>query len=457
MESDRQAVTDDVSLFGRLGATDPEQRRRAVETLVAQGPAALPLLYRVLRGGGLLARHAALEAVERLGRPEAASAVEPLLHEPELREHAAEVLLLLAAGSRLDVLMLRASGGDVAALRALTSSPLLGRFDRLRQVIEDHARPHQEPGWPLLPLEEAMDALGIPGENRAVPALREALAIRSPPVQVAAARALGRVGTPEAAEALGQAPWPAAGEALEARVKTLAALGEAGAAALVRGLEQCSGPHVPAAEAALAQLGPAAVPALCDFIAAGHTVGCSHAIELLGRLRDRRAVPVLIALARGDATPWHRTLACAALAKLGDSEAAPALREALRARSHSLRAAAAAALVDLGDADPGLIPFLNGGLHSGAAAVRQNSARALGLLAERAPDIHLRSALPRLGWLGASWLPRQEERRVFREALERIETATEARRRMPLPASSPTTDLPLPSGPPSTREVDGGV
>lgn len=454
----------------------------AVEALAARGAAALPVVARAFVEGGLLVRLAALEVLERLALPETAPMVERLLSDPGLRERATEVLERLRGGSEIEAVTRRARGGDVRSLRELIACPDPDRIPRLCGILEAHLPHLKNGGRSPLTLEEIVIALGIRGEDRAVAVLEQALSAPHRPV---AARALGRIGTPRAVEALGGGSWGAPCEGMQARVEALTGFGERGAALLTRQLKEL-GPHLRPVCAALERMGPAAVPPLCDLARSGSLFGADDAIELLGRIGDRRALSVLTAIALSEAAPWHRdlactvlgklghpesapviasvlgsriatsrrVLACAALAKLRDPEALPGLREALCDPSRTLQAAAAAALVDLGESDPGLIPILIEGLVTDEETLGRDSARALGVLAERTPDIRLRAALTRLRWLATSWLTQREHRGVYRAAIERILAATDSRSRLPLPASSPTENLPLPSSAPERRGTD---
>ena len=72
-------------------------------------------------------------------------------------------------------------------------------------------------------------------------------------------------------------------------------------------------------------------------------------VDLLGRMRDSRAVPALIALLQGDANDGVQEHAALALGRIGDKEAVAPLIAALKCPTEWVRSAAAWALGKLGD------------------------------------------------------------------------------------------------------------
>ncbi len=131
-----------------------------------------------------------------------------------------------------------------------------------------------------------------------------------------------------------------------AAVERLAALAEPGAALprlidLLDGAETIAGRA--AAEAALAGLGAAALPALLVRLASSSGERRLSAIAAVGAIGSRRAVPALVAcLAEPD--PALRAAAAEALGKLGGPEAVGALLAALDSDDVTLRATALDAL-----------------------------------------------------------------------------------------------------------------
>jgi len=106
-----------------------------------------------------------------------------------------------------------------------------------------------------------------------------------------------------------------------------------------------------AAGAALARLGPAALPALVERLGTGGPEGRQAASAILGAIGDRRALPALAArLADADANV--RASAAAALGHIGGPEAGTALLAALDSDDATLRGAALEALASLRLAPP---------------------------------------------------------------------------------------------------------
>jgi HEAT repeat protein len=183
------------------------------------------------------------------------------------------------------------------------------------------------------------------GSHTAVPALLGALGDRDGEVRAAAATALGRLGTAEAATPLlvaltdGTVPRSVGGQAL-------LALGDAGLDSVraLTGAEDVA-------------LRATAIDAL------GWIGGAADGPRLAGRLRDPAADV--------------RARACAALGRLGAEEGAAALRAALGDRIPFVRAAAATALGRLADHDAiaALAAQAHGDEHAPAAAAATALAR----------------------------------------------------------------------------------
>ncbi|MYA17787.1 MAG: HEAT repeat domain-containing protein, partial [Gammaproteobacteria bacterium] len=118
-----------------------------------------------------------------------------------------------------------------------------------------------------------------------------------------------------------------------------------------------------------------------------------NAVVALGRLRDPRAVPVLLEAL----SSYHKHVpleAAAALGKIGDPKAVPHLARTLRYRSgrSSSRSAMAAALGEIGD--PSAVTHLLDTLNQERdSAVRAESATALGRLGDVSVIPHQLAAL----------------------------------------------------------------
>lgn len=162
--------------------------------------------------------------------------------------------------------------------------------------------------------------LGDVGNERAVPALVEALGDRDRGVRIAAARSLGALRAVEAAEPLLEAlrsarlPWIVGGQALI----------DIGAPA------------------------GSALRAVVTDPDAGDEVMRGRAVELLGMVGGGGDAPIALD-ALADGSPAVRERAARALGRLGSSEAVGALERALDDEQPSVAAAAATALGRLGE------------------------------------------------------------------------------------------------------------
>jgi HEAT repeat protein len=236
-----------------------------------------------------------------------------------------------------------------------------------------------------------------------------------PEVREEAARALGRIGSPDT-------------EAVDA---------------LVACLKDPQSTIRPDAAQALGQIGdPRAIPALVEGLACPMPEvqdACAHALQAIkkpGRSRrtaralrkteDASDAPVADLIGRlEDPDPVVREEAARALGRVGSPEAVEALIHRLLDRGSAIRSDAALALGDIGD--PRAIPALTQGLSDGTPDVQDACARALGdiggrqavrhllrLLEEKRPDRVTAStaeAVSKLGILEAVWeiLPRMHE------------------------------------------------
>ena len=130
----------------------------------------------------------------------------------------------------------------------------------------------------------AADVLGLLDEMTACPELVACLSSSGPQVRLAAARALGRLGMPQAADALIRCLVPA--EEPEVRAAAAWALGRVLDPRAVAALAAClADPHYWVAHnaaQAMAQLGPPGRQALTAAVSAGGP-GVPHAREALSR------------------------------------------------------------------------------------------------------------------------------------------------------------------------------
>ncbi|MFM9589157.1 HEAT repeat domain-containing protein [Streptomyces scabiei] len=126
---------------------------------------------------------------------------------------------------------------------------------------------------------------------------------------------------------------------------------------------------------ALVRIGPAAVEPLTTVAGSGDEQYRALAVELLGLIKDRRALPAL-SVALDDPAPMVRAAAAAALGRVGEPAAVAALSETLRTDpSGRVVVAAAEALGLIGDEDA--VPVLERTLHDGPYRPAHTAARAL--------------------------------------------------------------------------------
>jgi HEAT repeat protein len=147
-------------------------------------------------------------------------------------------------------------------------------------------------------------------------------------------------------ETAGAAAQPAGSSSRPSRIEQLIA---------DLGTEPESGPHASyhasrrqaAAREELILLGPLAVPALIAALEDENEWRRGLAVEALGRIGDRRAVPALIQVLRKDSTGGVRAQAATMLARIGDPRAVDPLIAALRDPKGSVREASVRALGEL--------------------------------------------------------------------------------------------------------------
>jgi hypothetical protein len=172
--------------------------------------------------------------------------------------------------------------------------------------------------------------------------------------------------------------------------------------------------------------------------------GRSEAIRAVAALGAPAVLPLVEALTDRE---WHvRQRVVETLGEMGDERAVLPLIGALKDREWYVRRAAIQALDGIGADRPAVLPLIEA-LKDGEARVRQRAAQALGEIAVRQPFPELRAALPLLRRLSRA---RPPEGAIFRDALQRIEEATEALKHLPLPAEPPASAvecLPIPAHP----------
>jgi len=285
-----------------------------------------------------------LKQLERIGRAECVEAVAAALddRDPRVRD---------------------------AARRALANNPC----PRAGDILCEKLKGARDAG-----LEVAyIGALGFRGESAAVPLLSRELRRGNKNTAAAAAIALGRIATPEAARALAGAREGAGDELrllisdshLRCAEKMLEGGNTSGAAAIYRELYR---PDEPARLAALVGLlktgGDEAGAMLLKILASGDAGDRKVA---MGQIRQIPAGAVKkLCRGLGDLPPSGQAALLSGLAVRGDRSALPAVLAAERSGEESVRIAALRALGSVGDASvvPLLVERMGAGGDAGSAA-----------------------------------------------------------------------------------------
>lgn len=322
-------------------------------------PRAVQPLVSTLRDQDRSVRDAAIEALASIGEPSVV-ALGPCLSDPELsvQEAASAILASIADERVLDPLLGALRSPDwIVRMHAARA---VGRINNPRSIqfflplLQDHVKAVRE---------EASTALGSIGET-AIPSLVDALTHQDWQVRLHAVEALGKTRSRKAVGPLLSALSGDADSAVrEDAIRALAAIGD-----------------------------PESVDGLLAVLNAPGLR--TLAVQALGRIGDRRAVPMLMDLATG-AHPaegmrmvagcgdqWHeeadtQAAAVRALGTIGDASALPVLAAALE--STWTRAEAAAALAQFGsEAVPVLLPLLTGSVDDNVRYHVQETLSAIG-------------------------------------------------------------------------------
>lgn len=312
--------------LGRAGVSDAEQAALLTEDLAAEDP-------RV--------RQAALEALQKRADPASYPAIVLRLDDEHrlVRRTAAEVLTSLGA--------IPLEGGPAAAyrvamgdLQGAAALPEVAKPALLRALREHEANDRAEAARTLVMLG---------GDDVAV-ALRETLEDPESYVRTHAILALGAVAGADAVEPLALRLADEHSVVRTASGRTLAALGEPGAEALIAGLEHPSELAREAAASALVLAGGHAAPAgarLEELLANDRHVGVRVAsAQALGGIPGRHD-PLLAAVVHDDS--WRvRCTAAASIGRTNPDGAADVLVRSLADSYRAVREASLAALDSVG-------------------------------------------------------------------------------------------------------------
>ena len=153
----------------------------------------------------------------------------------------------------------------------------------------------------------------------------------------------------------------------------------------------------------LVQIGPLAVSPLCQALTSAHPEIRGRAAEVLGIIKDKNAVPVLLDALHGEFFTV-RAKAALALGQIRDVQAIPALTDALKDKEASVRAAASIGLGKF--SDPRTFEAIsNVLLDDPQIEVRQAAAKALGETRRTEAIPYLMDALQDSFW----WFEREQQ------------------------------------------------
>lgn len=353
----------------RLGSADPAERRLAAQE-ISRLPAALakPLVQKAMGDEDVEVRVFAAAVAVKIKLEGAGDRVTPWLVEPDPRIRLAACEVIRASPSDRSVAALGRVLADpskdvrLAAARAMGRSSsaeapslLLGHLDdnspdvRTEVAVALGRLGDARAVLPLVGKVQDTDqgvrravarALGELGDVRATSALVLALNDSSIDVRVEAALALGRFGGDEAIVALapltqiagdGAKSAPSAEAAHVMRQAALRSLGRIGSPRAIDLLVGALAGDKPAAgrtpaRDALVAVGPKAVKPLVAFLSGSpSTDSATGAVQALGAIGDASATPAIVRGMQRGAVPVSAGLS--ALAKLGSSDALPAVLE----------------------------------------------------------------------------------------------------------------------------------
>lgn len=422
-------------LQNAMRSKDKHVRQTAAAGLQAIGAQAIPSLLEAQKDPAWEVRACAVEALGALGDVQTLPALIESLQDGEYALHAraeAALLRLVDAQTAPDLLKMlqnhasfkEALPGWLPALAALAGEipPEVARQKGLRDrtcAVEEHLRRLAPSSYPLW---VGMKALGLVGQA-AVPLLQDAVQCNQRVMAMAAAYALGQIGSEQAIGALAQAQWESDDWQLHANaIQALQRIG-APAAPVQCHLLRSSKQNIrrEAARAIGFSGGQLSRSSLFEALKDPDPEVRAEAAQSLGKLAD---APMLALFQEQISHPESSLRAGAALA-LGEAGATcafplkdsiPALIECLKDEDAAVRRAA---LQGLGKShNPHGLPFLAAMLQDPEALVRLAAAEALqqigggaalALIAERAQDSDwsvVRATLEALGRAGdAHFLP----------------------------------------------------
>ncbi len=249
-----------------------------------------------------------------------------------------------------------------------------------------------------MPLVGAVNSLGIRRDAKSAAAIAKLLTSSDPLVTAAAAEALGKIGTAEAATALAKAELPpkqmgALHDAQLRCAQLLAAAGDPANAEKLYELVWASKRPVAWRLAGLAGLAKVskekATPLVLDALGSDEPLIQASAVQLTKELPGERVTAALVQrLEKLDAK--GQALLLGVLGERGDRSAAPAVAKLMESKDDVVRSAALRAMASLGDSS--LIPRLGALAASEKGLVQQAARAALAALAAKDADGRLIAA-----------------------------------------------------------------
>jgi len=347
-------------LLGKLESADANTlaKQQAAEALgLLKAEEAIPALTKATESDEAEIRNAAIDALGRIGTPETIHFLLGLLEQEAPRAHAAQALGEAKAEEAREPLLKLLEADDPEAARA--AAVALGQIggegvaEKLASALKkDDRRLAVATGLSLLGDQRGLEALGQfvrtgSPEDRgaaaqalsqvgeaAVPLLLDILKASPPEAQQSAIQALGKIGSPEAIEALSQA---LEGQQVGVAVAAATALGQIGSAAenpdiihtVLQVLRTNMGKDKPEVRVAMAgaffDLGEPALPTLHEALQDPNPLVRSTAARALSLIQSRKSVDVLLqALQDKDADT--RGLAATALGAIGEARALEPLK-----------------------------------------------------------------------------------------------------------------------------------
>lgn len=245
------------------------------------------------------------------------------------------------------------------------------------------------------PLVGVIGSVGVRRDAKAVGALAKLLSDSDAVVARAAARAMGKIGTTEAASALQQALPQASAEnrldfceGLFRCAETLAASGQKQPAiAIYDQMRKLDSPHQVrggALRGAILARGPEGVSLLREHLRSNDYILFSAAVQVSQEIAGPEVTKALLEEMKGRSTD-HQVVMIRALGRRGDKAAVPALLDAAKSGEKAVRLTALATVTEMGEASA--VPVFVGLLGDGDREIAQAAQGCLATIPSHEADI----------------------------------------------------------------------